>query len=89
VAIPYWTGFAEHATDHNIDAAIEMRPNFLVYNPPTLLKLREATNKHIGADLDPANIVWQGIDISEAIRHLGQTGRHPPSPREGPPGLRD
>jgi DNA-(apurinic or apyrimidinic site) lyase len=63
---------AAFADDHGVDVAIEMHPNFLVYNPPTLLRLREATNERIGANLDPANIVWQGIDIPEAIRYLGE-----------------
>jgi DNA-(apurinic or apyrimidinic site) lyase len=70
VAIPYWEDLAEHADRHGVDVAIEMHPNFLVYNPPTLLKLRGATNERIGANLDPANIVWQGIDVPEAIHHL-------------------
>jgi len=72
VAIPYWRDLAGHADDHGVDVAIEMHPNFLVYNPPSLLKLREATNERIGANLDPANVVWQGIDIPEAIRFLGE-----------------
>jgi DNA-(apurinic or apyrimidinic site) lyase len=71
VAIPYWQDLATHADDYGVDIAIEMHPNFLVYNPPSLLKLRAATNERIGANLDPANIVWQGIDIPEAIRYLG------------------
>ncbi|AGN01241.1 AP-endonuclease/AP-lyase [Salinarchaeum sp. Harcht-Bsk1] len=72
VAIPYWQDMAEFADDHGVDVAIEMHPNFLVYNPPSMLKLREATNERIGTNLDPANIVWQGIDVPEAIRYLGE-----------------
>ena len=71
VAIPYWQDLAAFADDHGVDVAIEMHPNFLVYNPPSMLRLREATNERIGANLDPANIVWQGIDIPKAIRYLG------------------
>jgi DNA-(apurinic or apyrimidinic site) lyase len=71
VAIPYWEDLAAFADDHGVDIAIEMHPNFLVYNPPSMLKLREATNERVGANLDPANIVWQGIDIPKAIRYLG------------------
>lgn len=72
VAIPYWSDLAAFADDHGVDVAIEMHPNFLVYNPPSLLKLRDATNDRIGANLDPANIVWQGIDVPTAIRYLGR-----------------
>jgi len=72
VAIPYWQDLAAFAEDHGVDVAIEMHPNFLVYNPPSMLKLREATNERIGTNLDPANIVWQGIDVPKAIRYLGE-----------------
>ena len=27
-----------------------------------MLKLREATNEYIGANLDPSHLWWQGID---------------------------
>jgi len=71
VATEYWTGLAEHAASHNVDVAIEMHPNMLVYEPHGLLKLREATNDHIGANFDPSHLYWQGIDVTAAIRLLG------------------
>ncbi len=71
VAIPYWSDVADVADEHGIDVAIEMHPNFLVYNPPTMLRLRAATNERIGANLDPSHLFWQGIDVTEAIRVLG------------------
>lgn len=37
-----------------------------------MLKLREATNEYIGANLDPSHLWWQGIDPIAAIRILGQ-----------------
>ena len=71
VAIPYWSEIAAHADHHGVDVAIEMHPNMLVYEPTGLLALREATNERIGANFDPSHLYWQGIDITEAIRFLG------------------
>ena len=72
VAIPYWRDLAEHADDHDVDVAIEMHPNMLVYEPTGMLALREATNRRIGANFDPSHLYWQGIDVMEAIRFLGE-----------------
>ncbi len=71
VAIPYWRDLAEHADAHGVDVAIEMHPNMLVYEPTGMLALREATNDRIGANFDPSHLYWQGIDVTEAIRFLG------------------
>ncbi|MFD1514207.1 sugar phosphate isomerase/epimerase family protein [Halomarina rubra] len=71
VAIPYWQDLAEHAADYDVDLAIEMHPNMLVYEPHGMLRLREATNDHVGANFDPSHLYWQGIDVPRAIRLLG------------------
>ena len=46
----------------------------VVYNPATLLRLREACGEAIGANLDPSHLFWQGIDIETAIAELGKAG---------------
>jgi DNA-(apurinic or apyrimidinic site) lyase len=61
-----------HAADRGVDVAIEMHPNMLVYEPHGLLRLREATNERVGANFDPSHLYWQGIDVTEAIRFLGE-----------------
>ena len=71
VAEEYWSDLAEHAADHEVNVAIEMHPNMLVYEPTGMAKLRERTNEYIGANFDPSHLFWQGIDITEAIRFLG------------------
>jgi sugar phosphate isomerase/epimerase len=71
VAVPRWQEFGAHAADHGVNVCIEMHPNMLVYEPTSLLRLREATNEHVGANLDPSHLYWQGIDVIEAIRYLG------------------
>ncbi|TKX85240.1 sugar phosphate isomerase/epimerase [Halorubrum sp. SS5] len=72
VAVPYWRDLAEHAAHHGVDVAIEMHPNMLVYEPTGMAALREATNERIGANFDPSHLYWQGIDVTEAIRFLGE-----------------
>ncbi|MFB6295932.1 MAG: sugar phosphate isomerase/epimerase family protein [Halobacteriales archaeon] len=72
VAIPVWSDLAEHAADHDVNVCIEMHPNMLVHEPTGMMRLREATNEHIGANFDPSHLYWQGIDVTEAIRYLGE-----------------
>ncbi|WP_276272845.1 sugar phosphate isomerase/epimerase family protein [Haloarcula litorea] len=72
VAEEYWSDLADHAADHGVDVAIEMHPNMLVYEPRGMLELRERTNDRIGANFDPSHLYWQGIDVTEAIRLLGE-----------------
>jgi DNA-(apurinic or apyrimidinic site) lyase len=72
VATDYWGDVAAHAADVGVDVAIEMHPNMLVYEPHGLLRLREATNDRVGANFDPSHLYWQGIDVTEAIRLLGE-----------------
>jgi DNA-(apurinic or apyrimidinic site) lyase len=76
VATDYWADLADHAAAAGVDVAIEMHPNMLVYEPHSLLRLREATNERIGANFDPSHLYWQGIDATEAIRALGDAIHH-------------
>ena len=71
VLIPYWKKACKFANDHGVDKiALELHPGFCVYNPASLLRLREAVGDTIGANLDPSHLFWQGIDIVLAIRGL-------------------
>lgn len=71
VLIPYWIKAAEYANHNGVDKiALEMHPGFCVYNPYTLLKLRNAVGDIIGANFDPSHLVWQGINPVNAIRAL-------------------
>jgi DNA-(apurinic or apyrimidinic site) lyase len=71
VAESYWSDLAELAADYDVNISIEMHPNMLVYEPTGLIRLRNATNEHVGANFDPSHLYWQGIDVPEAIRYLG------------------
>ena len=71
VLIPYWTEAAIFAGNHGVTKlAFEMHPGFCVYNPETLLTLRERAGKAIGVNFDPSHLMWQGIDPSLAILEL-------------------
>lgn len=72
--IPYWREQAALAGRQQIRLGFEMHPGFVVYNPRTLLRLREACGETIGANLDPSHLFWQGIDIEAAIDELGRAG---------------
>ena len=74
VAIPYWKKQNRFLKQHNVKFAIEAHPGFLVYNPETILKLRDAAGAQIGANFDPSHFWWQGIDPIAAVRELGEAG---------------
>ncbi len=69
--IPFWEEMAEWATRNGVRLALEMHPGQCVYNPATLLRLREAAGARVGANLDPSHLFWQGIDVLDTVRRLG------------------
>ena len=72
VAIPFWRTVQERAGHFDVKVAIEMHPHNVVYNPATLLRLVESISAtHVGAELDPSHLFWQGIEPIEAVEHLG------------------
>ena len=74
VLVPYWKKMTAFAAEHGIKKiAFEMHPGFCVYNPETLMKLRNLVGSDlIGANFDPTHLFWQGIDPVYAIRYLGK-----------------
>lgn len=70
VVIPFWTEESKFARKHKVKIALEMHPGFVVYNPETLLKLRNAAGDNIGANFDPSHLWWQGMDPLVALREL-------------------
>ena len=73
--VPYWKEAAKFAREHGIrKLALEMHPGFVVYNPMTLLKLRDAVGEEIGANCDLSHLFWQGCDPIEVIHLLGKQG---------------
>jgi sugar phosphate isomerase/epimerase len=76
VVAPYWSKHAQFAADHGVKIAVEMHPGFVVYNPETMLRLREIAGKNVGCNYDPSHLFWQNIDPIAAIRVLGDAIFH-------------
>ena len=72
--VPYWQAEGAFAAAAGVQVAFEMHPGFAVYNPETLLRLRDAAGEMIGANFDPSHLVWQGIDPIEAIKAIAAAG---------------
>ena len=69
--LPYWERAAAFCADHEVRVALELYPGSVVFNPRTLLRLRDAVGPVIGATVDPSHLFWQQIDVPGAVRHLG------------------
>ncbi len=75
VVLPYWREAVKFARAHGMKKiAFEMHPGFVVYNPYTLMRLREAVGEEIGANCDLSHLFWQGCDPVEVIHYLGKQG---------------
>ena len=73
--IPYWKETAAFAREHGVHRiALEMHPNFVVYNPRTLMRLRQAVGPEIGANCDLSHLFWQQCDAVQVIRFLAAEG---------------
>jgi sugar phosphate isomerase/epimerase len=69
--IPYWKETAKLARAAGVRVGIEMHPNFVAYNPESMLRLCDVAPRTIGCNFDPSHMFWQGIDPVAAIRALG------------------
>ena len=73
VAVPYWKDIQARAAAADVKVAIEMHPGNIVFNPSTMHRLAEAVNAtHVGAEMDPSHLFWQGIDPVLAVADLGE-----------------
>ena len=72
VAVPFWKDIEARARDADVKVCIEMHPHNVVFNPGTMERLATEINAtHVGAEMDPSHLFWQGIDPVAAIEHLG------------------
>ncbi len=77
VAIALWQDLASFAQDHGVEQiAIELHPLHLVYNVPTLFRLREAVGPVMGANVDPSHLFWQQMDPQAVVRALSAAVYH-------------
>ena len=78
VLLPYWRKIADLAKATGVKRfAVELHGNQLVYNVPSLLRLRQAIGPIVGANLDPSHLFWMGADplaaadaLAGAIHHV-------------------
>lgn len=76
-AIELWRDLAAYAVDHGVTRiGFELHPLHLVYNVPTLLRIRDAVGPVIGANMDPSHLFWQRMDPIAVIRALGPAVAH-------------
>jgi len=77
VAIPFWQEMAAHAAANGVRRiAFELHPLHLVFNVPTLRRMRDAVGPIIGANMDPSHLFWQQMDPLAVIRALGPAIHH-------------
>jgi sugar phosphate isomerase/epimerase len=74
--LPYWTKLAAAAKNAGVRLCVELHGHQLVYNVPTLLKLREEVGDAVGANLDPSHLFWMDADPLVAIDALGDAIYH-------------
>ena len=74
--LPYWTKLAAAARDVGVKLCVELHGHQLVYNVPTLLKLRKEVGNIVGANLDPSHLFWMDADPLVAIDALGDAIHH-------------
>jgi sugar phosphate isomerase/epimerase len=75
--IRFWRDMDTFASEHGIERiAFELHPLHLVYNVPTLMRMREAIGPRIGANVDPSHMFWQQMDPIAVINALGPAVHH-------------
>jgi sugar phosphate isomerase/epimerase len=76
-ALVLWGELAAKAVRHGLSRiAFELHPLHLVYNVPTLERLRAAVGPVIGANVDPSHLVWQRMDPAAVVSSLGAAVQH-------------
>ena len=72
VAVPFWKEIDALARDNGVKVAIELHPQNLVFNVPTIERLVEATGAtNVGVEMDTSHLMWQQMDVPTVIRRLG------------------
>jgi sugar phosphate isomerase/epimerase len=74
--IPYWREHIQFAEAAGTQLCFEIHAGDLVYHPSALLRLRAELGPIVGATLDPAHLVWQGMSVHDVILRLGDVIYH-------------
>jgi sugar phosphate isomerase/epimerase len=75
--LPYWRDLAALAKRSGVtQLCVELHGNQVVYNVPSLLRLRREIGDIVCANLDPSHLMWMGADPLSAIDALGPAIGH-------------
>lgn len=73
----YWTDLVPFAQSHGIkQIAVEMHADQLVFNAPTLKRLRAVAGEVVGANVDPSHLMWMGADPVATVSELAHAIHH-------------
>lgn len=76
-AFPLWHGLVALAREVGVERyALENFSAMLVWNPETLLRLRNEVGPMVGMNLDPSHLFWKGACPIAAARALGPAIHH-------------
>jgi len=76
-ALELWGELATCAQRHGVRRiALELHPLQLVYNVPTLQRMRAEIGPVIGANVDPSHMFWQQMDPVRVVHALGPAVFH-------------
>lgn len=76
-ALATWGEIADLAAANGVQRiALELLPLQLVYNVPTLLRMRDEIGPVIGANIDPSHMFWQQMDPLRVVEALGPAVHH-------------
>jgi sugar phosphate isomerase/epimerase len=72
IAETYWKEIDAVARNADVKVCLEMHPHNVVYNAATMERLASRINAtHIGAEMDPSHLFWQGMEPIAVIEQLG------------------
>lgn len=76
-AFPLWRDLVQLAQQCGVKRyALENFSAMLVWNPETLMRLRNEVGPMVGMNLDPSHMMWMGADPIAAARALGSAIHH-------------
>ena len=77
VAAAFWSDVDALARELDVKVALELHPQNVVFNPASILELRQRINAtHIGVELDASHLFWQQMDPIAVADYLGDVVFH-------------
>ena len=72
VLVPFWKEIDALARENDVKVAIELHPQNVVFNVPTLQRLVAETGAtNVGCEMDTSHLMWQQMDVVACIEALG------------------